>query len=457
VLLLAGQLAADPSLGRVVLAAAALTLLGTLAAVAPRVSLATLVVWLAALGFLRRFMSGVSPFTAVDPLLLVGPAAMILLLAVAIRHGALRRRDLLANGVLVLGAITVLGAFNPLQGGLLSGLTGLLFLLVPTLAFWIGRALCDDATLAALLKLAAALALAAAAYGLMQTFRGLPSWDATWAHQVISTYPALNVGVAGNIRPFSTFSSAAEYGYYLGLGLVIWLVSGVRSRRLLLTVAVIGFLGTALAYESSRQVVFTLAIALAAMGAARLRLTLPKAVVAAAVALVALPLAAGLVVPQRFTSDSRSLLIAHQLRGLTHPFDARYSTVTVHLTLVERGLRSALREPLGLGTGAVNLAGSHFGKAVQNTEADPSNAAVALGVPGLATYLVVAAAGLSRAFAAAKRRQDALGFAALGVLGVTLFQWLSGGHYSLAFLPWLVLGWLDAERTANDDHRERAP
>jgi hypothetical protein len=28
-------------------------------------------------------------------------------------------------------------------------------------------------------------------------------------------------------------------------------------------------------------------------------------------------------------------------------------------------------------------------------------------------------------------------------LGVTLLQWLNGGHYGVAFLPWLVLGWVE--------------
>jgi hypothetical protein len=346
--------------------------------------------------------------------------------------------------------MTILGAFNPLQGGLLSGLAGLLFVLVPMLAFWIGRALCDDATLAAVLKLVATLAIGAAAYGLLQTFSGFPSWDAAWARSVSSSYTALNVEVAGNIRPFSIFSSAAEYGYYLGVGIVIWLVSGIRSRRLVLTAVVVGLLAVALAYESSRQVVLTLAIALALMWAARRRLSLPRTLLAIAAALVIIPFAGALVAPQRFGNDAHSLLVAHQVKGLTNPFDPEHSTLIVHLDLVEQGLSSALHEPLGLGVGAVNLAGARFGKTTQNTEADPSNAAVALGLPGLVTYLFVFAVGLSRAFATARRRADTLGFAALGILGVTLFQWLSGGHYALAFLPWLVLGWVDAagERAA---------
>jgi hypothetical protein len=43
----------------------------------------------------------------------------------------------------------------------------------------------------------------------------------------------------------------------------------------------------------------------------------------------------------------------------------------------------------------------------------------------------------------ASRRRDALAFAVLGLLVVMLDQWLNGDLYSVAWLVWLSLGWVD--------------
>ncbi len=72
--------------------------------------------------------------------------------------------------------------------------------------------------------------------------------------------------------------------------------------------------------------------------------------------------------------------------------------------------------------------------------------AVALGLPGLLAYGVILVSGLRLALSTAQRRRDVLSLAALGIVAVTVLQWLNGGLYSVAFLPWLVLGWMDRPR-----------
>jgi hypothetical protein len=91
----------------------------------------------------------------------------------------------------------------------------------------------------------------------------------------------------------------------------------------------------------------------------------------------------------------------------------------------------------------VTLAGTKFGGAEASTEADPSNAAVAWGIPGLIAYLVISISGLLRGYQLAFIRRDWLAPAALAILILMLSQWLNGGQYAVAFLPWLLLGWID--------------
>lgn len=453
----AGYAVSKDTLIRAVVAGCVVVLLTGLAAVSPKATLYTLIVWLAALGLVRRIVTQTTAPSSADVLLLVGPVALTLLFLVAVQRDAFAFRSPLSVAVGAMTMIAVASAFNPLQGSLSAGIAGLLFIPLPLLAFWIGRSLVvDDSTLARVLLLMSTLAIAGAAYGLFQTFDQFPAWDVTWINEVKTQYTALNIQLAGNIRPFSTFSSAAEFGYYLGIGIVVWLVRGMRAVRLPVTLAVVSFLVVALIYESSRQVIFTLAVSLGLMLGAWRRVPLVTAGVLAVTLLTVIPFAAARISPSG-DSSGQSLLVSHQVKGLQNPLDPRHSTGKIHIELVVNGLKSSVQEPLGRGVGAVTIAGGKYSGVEQNTEADPSNAAVAFGIPGFLAYLAILVFGIASAYRLATVRGDWLAIAALGVLGVTLSQWLSGGHYSLAFLPWLVLGWVDRRQNAPPAKRGSEP
>lgn len=405
----------------------------------PRTLLLALPVWLAFLGLSRRLLSalGGAPGEA-DPLLLVGPAALILLAVSAVDRGAVRRRTGLSTAVLALSGLVVLGALNPLQGSLLAGLSATLFFL-PLLAFWIGRALATDGDLRRILLVVAVLGVPAAGYGLFQTFAGFPSWDDRWIRE--AGYTALNV--RGTIRPFSTFASGAEYATFLAVGVVTWLTL-VRGRSAVaLKLLVVPLLVLGAVFQASRGTVVVLVAALALLLGARSRLPLPAAMIVAAVLLALLPVVVQKVAPADLADEGHSRLLSHQVEGLSDPFDPSSSTARNHLTLITLGVKSAFVNPIGHGISAVTIAGSKFGSTNVNTEADPSNAAVALGLPGLVAYAIILVLGFSRAYRLAVSRGDPLTFATLGILAVTILQWLNGGLYAVALLPWLVLGWLD--------------
>ncbi len=64
---------------------------------------------------------------------------------------------------------------------------------------------------------------------------------------------------------------------------------------------------------------------------------------------------------------------------------------------------------------------------------------------GLAVFLVIIWIGFRSAYGLALIRKDPLAYAALGILGVTFLEWLNGGQYAIAYLPWLILGWVDRQ------------
>ncbi len=443
--LLVGLLIQDPVRVRYVVAMTVIVALLGFAAHSPRLLLLGTVFWLTALGMIRRVVSEFSAITRFDPLLVVGPIALGILVLAAARSGVFSARTHLSRSVLVLTVLILLGAVNPLEGSLLSGIAGLLFVLVPTLGFWAGRRL-DDRAIEFVFKLVAALGVAAAAYGLVQTLVGFPTWDRLWIDEVRSTFTSLDVG--GVVRPFSSFSSEAEYASYLTVAIVIYVGAALRPRYLLLAVGALAVLVPALVLESSRGAVLLVVVALGAMLGAWRRLPLVLAAGLGALLIVALGFGLRSYGPTSFSTSTSGALISHDVAGLADPLNPQKSTVGGHLSLIVSGVKSAFTNPLGKGIGSVTIASSTFGGVTARTEADPSDMAVALGLPGLVAYLAVCILGIRLVYIAASSRRDLLSIVGLGVVVVTLFQWLNGGNYSVAFLPWLVLGWTDRREEA---------
>ena len=141
-----------------------------------------------------------------------------------------------------------------------------------------------------------------------------------------------------------------------------------------------------------------------------------------------------------------SALTSHVVSGLANP-TGQQSSLPGHFSRLESGIESGFTEPIGHGTGSITLAANSLGNAaLLGTELDPSNAAEAFGFVGLLFYLFVVGLGLNTVYRLASSRRDPLAIAVLGVAVVTLFQWLNGDLYSVAWLFWLTLGWADYQQ-----------
>lgn len=438
VAVLAGMLVEHTTLLRFGVAGILILLVAAVGVRSPRPLLVGLPVWLVALGLVRRLLTGLSSSGPADPLLLVGPLALIVLTFAAFDRGAFQRLTTLAKLVIAYSLLVLVGSLNPDQGSITAGVTALIFF-VPLLAFWIGRGLVDRQLLQRVLIVVGALGIPAALYGLGQTFSGFPSWDQRWIDQ--QGYVSLDVG--GVIRPFSSFSSAAEYATFLAISMAIWLRLGPRRFLRPISLAVAGLLAVAVFYQSSRGTIVMLLAGAAVMLAAWRRLPLVAAATMGAAFLIALPAVAKQVAPSAYSStDPSGALVQHQVQGLANPLDPNASTAGAHIRLVLWGIESAFQHPAGLGISRVTISGKKFGGQTASTEADISNAAVALGLPGFLLFLWLFAAGFGSAYRLA-RNGGRLEGVVVGILTVTAMQWLNGGQYAVAFLPWLLLGWVD--------------
>jgi hypothetical protein len=438
---LVGGALAQPSATRGAIAVVFAFSFAAVAVVSPRRALYAIVIWLALLGLVRRVSTSIAPPGELDLLLVVAPAVFAVLLAVS-AGGPSRERTFLSSLVLALAVVAALSALNPLQGGFVVGLAGLFFVLVPISAFWIGRTLFDRRAIDSLFTLVGIASVLVALYGLSQTLIGFPAWDQLWIEARRDVYASLFVGEEA-IRPFSTLSSSAEYARFLGVGAVVFL-STLLAKRHIVPLVGITVLIVAITYASTRTVMVLVMAALAVMTSAWLRLSVPVATIVAIGATALVPAIANVVLARIGDGNALPQLITHQLEGLADPLNPETSTLLIHLDLVRDGLASAVSEPLGYGAGRVTLAADRFGAESLSTEADPSNVAVAFGIPGLVLYSALLLVGLYKAYRLAVTDRDRASIAAIGLLVVTLFQWLTGGEYAVAFFPWLLLGWIDA-------------
>jgi hypothetical protein len=437
--LAAGDILANrPTEAHLLLALVACLAVAGIALTSPRAAIVTILLVLPFLALARRLLILFDGWHRTDPLLLVTPFAAVLLLQTGRRLGT--RPGTVSKLVLGVLGLSLIESANPLGGSLRSGIVGLLFVAAPLLWFFVGRNIGDRRLVRTVVAGTIAVALPIAFYGLSQTINGLNSWDAAWVGS--NGYGALQVGDL--LRGFGTFSSAAEYATYLGIAFIA--VVALAFHRRIAPLLALPLLGYAIFLESSRGIVVILVGVTILLAGIRTR-RLAASVAVMVVVVSGLWWAYKAYAPTLATKAAQSgnALVIHQVGGLTHPLDQHQSTLGSHWSLLVNGFRSGLSHPLGLGTGATNIAGARFGGVAAGTEVDVSNEFVSLGLLGGFMYLAIVFASLRHGLALYARRSDAIVFAVLGILLVTLGQWLNGGYYAVAPLLWFLIGWVERE------------
>lgn len=441
----AAFLAVHPSQGRVLYATLIALNLLVVAVRAPRAAVFMAFGFLVFLGVIRRLLISVEGWSPYDVLVVVVPAMSLVLTW----HLFLVQRrtiapDLLSRLVVTLLAVSVLEVFNPQGGGVLVGLTGLLFVAAPLVWFLIGRELGDDRMACRLLTGVVVMGVGVALYGIWQTSVGLPSWDLEWVN--VNGYHSLSLG-DGVIRAFGTMSNSSEYAGVLGAALAITVAGLLRGHlAALLPLAV---LPVALVLSSVRSgFVTTVVVIIVLLG---LRTGRGRLLLLTVVLGISAAVAGQKAVGQSLASSaarSGNALVIHEVGGLTDPLNPEKSTLIVHLNLVTEGFQQAFRSPLGRGTAATTLASSKVGGAgATSSEVDISDEFLGLGVAGGGVYLVIVVIVLWRLLHGGLTRPNFVNLAIVGVVIASLGQWLNGANYALSPMVWLLIGIANAPPT----------
>ncbi|CAM3259188.1 hypothetical protein [Rhodothermus bifroesti] len=439
--------------GRLAMTLVFLELFVAMATVNVRAAILAVFTYLIILGDLRRLLIPVFGWSGTDPLLMVGSVFALVVTAGALVNREIRFDTKLAKWTLVLMAIMVLQIFNPKQGGLMVGLAGAMFLIVPICWFWVGRTYATLAMVRTLLYgLVVPLALVAAAYGTYQVFFGYLPHQQHWLE--MNWYAGL--GDPNNPAPISLFASNTEYGKFISIGAVLaWaaFLRGNRGAGLLVPPLLI-----AIALTGSRGPLFFSLAMMVGLWAVLARTTATWVLRGALAAVLA---ASGLVwsltqasqldldphVQARLNRQAQEFI--HARRG-----DEEYSSAEKHFTMMLGGYLYPLREPLGLGIGAVTKAAVKFGGRSYNTETHLGNSFVALGLPGGIVYHVVIVLLVLTAFRYWMRTRSLIALALLGVLGVTMANLLAGEAYAVGPLVAFCAGAVDRLALSNRTERD---
>jgi hypothetical protein len=406
----------------------------------PRAAAFGALVFLPLMALLRRLLIGSAGWTSFDPLLLVGPAAAAFLVYRTLIWPRKRLpTDLVYRLVLVLLAIAIAYAFNPLNPSPVAGVTGLLFVAVPLLWFLVGREVADRGFVQALIVALAALGAVIGVYGWAQSEGHVPSWDDEWLR--VAGYSALSI--EHKLRAFGTLSSSLEFAQLLGIAGVSAFAFALHGRVWLLPL--LPFLAGPLWLSGVRGGVLYALIA--AIVVIALRTRRPSFAAAGALLGIVVLVAGVIAARPALVSAAQSTgnpLIIRQVEGLTDPFDEDKSTAGGHWRLMRDGFTEGLRNPVGQGTGSINISAQKFGGEGAETasEVDLSNAFIGFGVIGGTVFLVIVIATLRTTFRRYFATGDPVVLAVAGLLIVTLGQWLNGGLYAVASLTWFLIGWV---------------
>ncbi len=402
--------------------------------------------YLILMGDIRRILAALVGPPEQDLLLLIGPAiAVVLALPIL---WSLRLRDGLSKAMFFLLLVMVLEIFNPKQGGLTIGLSGAVFYVAPVLWFWIGRRFGSPEVVEKLLyRVIFPLALLAALLGFAQTFIGFLPYEQAWIDVASKTYTALHLGAS--IRAFGFSVSGAEYAALLMIGAVgvaaAYLGSG--SRWAVIFPILIAGIVLASARGTVIKVVVTLALVWTLRKGHKVGVKdAVRLVVFAVAGLVAVVLVASHFMKPEAASPGKNSAVdnalAHQVGGLAHPFDPRYSTAGLHGGMFLSGVVEGFTYPIGHGLGSTTAAASKFGGDPNegSSEIDISDMFISLGLIGGLLYLYIVATAMAKALRYLRTVRRGISLPVLAILTSTLGSWLIGGQYSTSALMLFLIG-----------------
>lgn len=421
-----------------------------------RKGIIAVLIFLPLMAFLRRAVYFMSPYAKYDPIHLIAPALVLfifvgMLLFHRERLSQTFKSNNLAKYVMVLLGLFVLQIFNPLQGGLLVGLGGAFYYVIPIVWFFVALCYANNQLIRKLMIAIVIIGIITGAYGLCQMTFGFLPFEKYW----IETGGFASLHVGRFIRAFSTFSSPEEYSRYLQIAGVI-AFGYFLKRKNLSWLLIFSFIGISTIMTGARSSVFGLAFSVLVLlviwkakdiRRAFIRLVLLASAFAVIMSFVPLPIS-------DFDYRSQSIfytMAGHTARGFFNPVGER--TFQSRLNLWKRLLTEVVpKNPVGYGLGSTSIAAQKFGSWGFGTESYIFALFVNSGVVGGLLFLIITFIALKKGIRLYLRRETdkALSATTLSIIAGLALNNLFGNSftlYSIAPIGWLLMGWIAREES----------
>lgn len=423
-------------------------------------------------GILRRAQYLFVEYSSQDPIHVLTPIVTILALVSLLRTKRLSivRATPLAPWVSVLAVIFFVEIFNPLQGGLMVGLSGAMFNLVPVFWFYFGQ-YTSETFLRNALRLVIAIGLVTSLWGVYQLVFGYAAFEQYWINHT-EFYNSISVGRVE--RALATFCSAEEWARYTEVGAIAAFGFAAAQKRLRVHIgwilagfALIGFL----LLSGQRAAIFGLGLGLLVffmLGARRFSTAVARAMLLVIPFVLVLMLVKAPEQEDMFSNDetqSVSTVLSHTQRGVLKP--AEEDSLQERFTIWSHLITDVIPyRPLGAGIGAGALSEWRF---TQNSDVPPLDNSILLmaitcGFPGALLFIWIVGRGLWLSIRAAREvsRDGTISntkrilAAIMCALVLNTIFGMTFGLYSVAPLAWLFLGWISAEtlKQRNEPQRE---
>jgi len=353
--------------------------------------------------------------------------------------------------------VMMLQMLNPRQGGLIVGVAGALFYIIPLLWYWIGRTYATPGYLnQVLFSVVVPLGGLATAFGLYQTFYGYLPYQELWA--ALAAGPGL-LGSEGIEKPISFFASPTEHYNFILSALVVLIAALIHRRQYGLLLFIVPMIAT-IFLGGSRGPVAKLLVTAAGLWAVVGTNTftwIVRGSLALLIGVIGLSWSLSSIEVES-TNERIAYRFERQQTGFGAGEAKGGSSAMNHLNMIAHGMKQGITNPLGAGLGATTKAGAKYGGgAGGSTECDVSNVFVSTGLVGGVIYLIIVFLIIRSAFQYWAQTRSLLALSLAGVLAVNFFLWLMGGQYAMSPLLWFLIGALDRFQNMPDNTNTEEP